>query len=83
MKTKKKEERIHERGDKDGGNEERICNTMRKEEGIESSDLVKKMATKNPQNKCNKTKQQSEDILEQRRKNKNKNCYNKKEKYSS
>ena len=82
MKTKKKEERIHERGDKDGGSEERICNTMRKE-GIESSDLVKKMATKNPQNKCNKTKQQSEDILEQRRKNKNKNCYNKKEKYSS
>ena len=47
---KKKEERIHERGDEDGGNEERICNTMRKAEGIESSDLVKKMATKNSQN---------------------------------
>ena len=79
---KKKEERIHERGDEDGGNEERICNTMRKEEGIESSDLVKKMATKNSQNICNKRKQQSEDILEQRRKKKNKNCDNKKEKYS-
>ena len=29
MKTKK-EERIHERGDEDGRNEERICNTMRR-----------------------------------------------------
>ena len=79
---KKQEERIHERGDKDGGNEERICNTMRKEEGIEWSDLVKKMATKNSQNICNKRKQQSEDMLEQRRKKKNKYCDNKKEKYS-
>ena len=50
----KKEERIHKRGNEDGGNEERICNTMRKEEGIEWSDLVRKMATKNSQNICNK-----------------------------
>ena len=40
------------------------------------------MATKNSQNICNKRKQQSEDMLEQRRKKKNKNCDNKKEKYS-
>ena len=69
---KKKEERIYERGDEDGGNEERICNTMRKEEGIESSDLVKKMATKNSQNICNKRKQQLENILEQTKKEKEK-----------
>ena len=68
---KKKEERIHERGDEDGGNEERIFNTMRNKEGIEWSDLVKKMATKNSENICNKRKQQSEDTLEQRRENKN------------
>ena len=55
---------------------------MRKEKGFEWSDLVKKMGTKNSQNICNKRKQQSEDMLEQRRKKKNKYCGNKKEKYS-
>ena len=55
---------------------------MRKQEGTEWSDLVKKMVTKNSQNICNKRKQQLEDMLKQRRKNKNKNCDNKKEKYS-
>ena len=55
---------------------------MRKEEGIEWSDLVKEMATKNSQNICNKRKQPSEDMLEQRRKNKNRHCDNKNEKYS-
>ena len=79
---KKKEERIHERGDEDGGNEERICNTVKKQEGIEWSDLVKKMDTKNSQNICNKRKQSSDDMLEQRRKKKKKNCDNMNEKYS-
>ena len=37
---------------------------MRKEEGIEWCDLVKKMATKNSQNIRNKRKQPSEDMLE-------------------
>ena len=46
MKTKE-QDRIHKRGDEDGRNEERICNTISKEEGIECSDLVKKIATKN------------------------------------
>ena len=70
------------RGDEDGRNEERICNTISKEEGIEWSDLVKKIATKNSQNICNKRKQPSEDMLEQSREKKNKNCDNKIEKYS-
>ena len=47
---------------------------MRKEEGIEWSDLVKKTASKNSQNICNKRKQQSKDMLEQRRKKKKKLC---------
>ena len=55
---------------------------MKKGEEIQWSDLVKKMATKNWQNICNKRKQQSEDMLEQRSKNKNKNCDSKKEIYS-
>ena len=74
---KKKEEQIHERGDEDGGNEERNCNTMRKEEETKWSDLAKKMATKTSQTICYKRKPQSEDMLEQRRKKKNKNCDNK------
>ena len=41
---------------------------MRKEEGIEWSGLVKKMASKNSQNICNKRKQQSKDMSEQRKK---------------
>ena len=77
-----KEEKIHERGDEGGGNEERIFNTMKKEEGIEWSDLVKKMDTKNSQNIRNKRKQSSEDMLEQRRKKEKKNCDNINEKYS-
>ena len=81
MKTKK-EERIHERGDQDGRNEERICHTMRKEEGIECTELVKKMATKNSQNIGNKRKQPSEDMLERRRKKKKKHCDKDNEKYS-
>ena len=55
---------------------------MRKEEGIEWSDLVKKMVTTNSQNICSKRKQQSEDMLEQSRKKKKKDCDNKKKKYS-
>ena len=55
---------------------------MRKEEGTEWSDLVKKMATKNSQTLCYKRKPQSADMLEQRRKKKKKSCDNKKEKYS-
>ena len=34
----KQEEKIYERGYEDGRNGERICNTMKKEEGIEWSD---------------------------------------------
>ena len=81
MKTKKGR-KDSQRGDEDGGNEERMYNTMKKEEGIEWSDLVKKMTTKNSQNIYNKRKQQSEDMLEQRRKKKKKDCDNKKKKYS-
>ena len=55
---------------------------MRNEEGIEWSELVKKMATKNSQNICNNRKQQSENMLEQRRKKERKNLDNKMEKYS-
>ena len=55
---------------------------MKKEEGTEWGDLVKKMDTKNSQNISNKRKQPSEDMLEQRRKQKKKNCENKNEKYS-
>ena len=55
---------------------------MKKEEGIEWSDLVKKMDTKDSQNIWNKRQQPSEDKLEQRRKKENKNCDNKNEKYS-
>ena len=69
MKTKKGR-KDSQRGDEDGGNEERMYNTMKKKEGIEWSDLVKKMTTKNSQNIYNKRKQQSEDMLEQRRKKK-------------
>ena len=76
----KKEEKFHKRGEEDGANGERICNIMKKEEGIELDGLVKKMDTKNSQNICNKRKQPSEDILEMRRKKK-KNCDNKSEKY--
>ena len=47
-------------------------NTMNKEEGIEWSNLVKKMDTINSQNICNKTKDRSNDILEQRKKEKEK-----------
>ena len=55
---------------------------MKKEEGIECSDLVKKMDTKNSQNIYSKRKQSSEDKLEQRRKKKQKNCDNMNDKYS-
>ena len=55
---------------------------MKKEEGIECSDLVKKMNTKNSQNIYSKRKQSSEDKLEQRRKKKQKNCDNMNDKYS-
>ena len=68
----KKEEKFHKRGEEDGANGERICNIMKKEEGIELDGLVKKMDTKNSQNICNKRKQPSEDILEMRRKKKKK-----------
>ena len=37
MKAKQKE-KIYERGDEDGRNGEKICNTMKKEKGIEWSD---------------------------------------------
>ena len=47
-------------------------NTMNKEEGIEWSNLVKKMDTINSQNIRNKTKDRSNDILEQRKKEKEK-----------
>ena len=47
-------------------------NTLNKEEGIEWSNLVKKMDTINSQNICNKTKDRSNDILEQRKKEKEK-----------
>ena len=47
-------------------------NTMNKEGGIEWSNLVKKMDTINSQNICNKTKDRSNDILEQRKKEKEK-----------
>ena len=68
----KKEEKFHKRGEEDGANGERICNIMKKEEGIELDGLVKKMDTKNSQNICNKRKQPSEDMLEMRRKKKRK-----------
>ena len=55
---------------------------MKKEEGIEWSEILKKMDTKNSQNICNKRKQTLEDMLEQTRKNKKENCHNKNEKYS-
>ena len=47
-------------------------NTMNKEGGIEWSNLVKKMDTINSQNIRNKTKDRSNDILEQRKKEKEK-----------
>ena len=56
-------------------------NTMNKEEGIEWSNLVKKMDTINSQNIRNKTKDRSNDILEQRKKKKI-NCDSKNENYS-
>ena len=68
----KKEEKFHKRGEEDGANGERICNIMKKEEGIELDGLVKKMDTKNSQNICNKRKQPSEDMLEMRRRKKRK-----------
>ena len=47
-------------------------NTMNKEGGIEWSNLVKKMDTINSQNIRNKTKDRSNDMLEQRKKEKEK-----------
>ena len=47
-------------------------NKMNKEGGIEWSNLVKKMDTINSQNIRNKTKDRSNDILEQRKKEKEK-----------
>ena len=46
----KQEEKIHERGDEDGRNGERICNTMNKEERMEWSDKGKRMDIKKLQN---------------------------------
>ena len=68
----KKEEKFHKRGEEDGANGERICNIMKKEEGIELDGLVKNKKQK---------KTAIGGYVGNEKKKKKKICDNKSEKY--